>query len=181
MSRIGKLPVSIPGAVQVKLDKQLLGVQGPKGSLELKLPEKLAFKHENDEITVKPKNLEDKESRALWGTYQRLISNMMTGVTDGFTKVLEFTGVGWRMEVKGKTLLMHLGYSHPIEYRFPDKVDINLAKNVITITGIDKQQVGQIASEIRAKRKPEPYKGKGIKYQDEVIRRKAGKQAKTVT
>lgn len=179
MSRIGKLPVNIPSGVQIKLDKLQLEVKGPKGVLDLKLPEKLDIKHENDEITVNPKDTEDRESRALWGTYQRLISNMVTGVNDGFTKVLEFNGVGWRMEVKGKVLVMNLGYSHPIEYRFPDKVDINLEKNVITITGIDKQQVGQIASEIRAKRKPEPYKGKGIKYQDEVIRRKAGKQAKT--
>jgi large subunit ribosomal protein L6 len=154
-------------------------VQGPKGVLDLKLSEKLNIKHENGEITINPKNAEDKESRALWGTYQRLISNMVTGVTDGFTKVLEFNGVGWRMEVKGKILVMHLGYSHPIEYHFPDQVDINLEKNVITVTGIDKQQVGQIASEIRSKRKPEPYKGKGIKYKDEVIRRKAGKQAKS--
>jgi large subunit ribosomal protein L6 len=104
---------------------------------------------------------------------------MVTGVTEGFTKVLEFTGVGWRMEVRGKFLVMNVGYSHPVEYRFPDTINITVEKNVITISGADKQQVGQIASEIRAQRKPEPYKGKGIKYQSEIIRRKAGKQAKS--
>lgn len=179
MSRIGKLPVSIPSGVEVKLQDNHLEVKGPKGVLDLNVPPHLDVVYEADVISVNPKNLEDKLSVSLWGTYQRLIANLVTGVTDGFTKVLEFNGVGWRMEVKGKVLVMHLGYSHPIEYAFPENVDISLEKNVITITGIDKQKVGQIAAEIKAFRKPEPYKGKGIKYQGEIIRRKAGKQAKS--
>lgn len=179
MSRIGKLPVTIPGAVEATLKDQHLSVKGPKGALELTVPYQLDVVHEGDSITVTPKNMEDKVSLALWGTYQRLIGNLVIGVTDGFTKVMEFNGVGWRMEVKGKTLVMNLGYSHPIEYRFPEDISIEVQKNVITITGIDKQTVGQVAAEIRSYRKPEPYKGKGIKYQGEIIRRKAGKQAKS--
>lgn len=178
MSRIGKLPVTIPDGVEAKLTDHHLEVKGPKGVLELDVPRRLAIKHENNEISVTPLNDTEKLSISLWGTYQRLISNLVTGVTEGFTKVMEFSGVGWRMEVKGNVLVMNLGYSHPIEYKFPETISITIEKNVITITGIDKQTVGQVAAEIRAYRKPEPYKGKGIKYQGEIIRRKAGKQAK---
>jgi len=179
MSRIGKLPINIPDDVTIKLDKDELSVQGPKGSLDLRLSSKLDITQAEGQIQVTPKDETDKESRALWGTFQRLISNLVSGVTDGFSRILEFKGVGWRMEVNGKILVMRVGFSHPIEYKIPEDIEINIEKNKIIISGIDKQKVGQVAAEIRKFRKPEPYKGKGIKYQEEVIKRKAGKQAKT--
>jgi large subunit ribosomal protein L6 len=184
MSRIGKIPINIPDTVTVKLNKNDVSVQGPKGSLGLRLTNKLDITQTEGQVQVKAKDETDKESKALWGTYQRLISNLVTGVTEGFTRILEFKGVGWRMEVSskggsGKTFVMHVGYSHPIEYKIPEGIEINVEKSVITISGIDKQKVGQVAAELRSFRKPEPYKGKGIKYQEEIIKRKAGKQAKT--
>ena len=187
MSRIGKLPINIPDTVTVKLGQDEISVQGPKGTLFLRLSSKLDFTQVEGQVKVVPKNETDKKSRALWGTYQRLISNLVTGVTDGFSRILEFKGVGWRMEVsdpggkdgKSKTLVMRVGFSHPIKYKIPEDIDINIEKNKILINGIDKQKVGQVAAEIRSFKKPEPYKGKGIKYQEEIIKRKAGKQAKT--
>lgn len=178
MSRIGKTPIIIPEGVTVSIANRHVEVKGPKGTLSLDYPTLVEIAQENDHIVVTPRNEEEKLSRSLWGTYQRLVQNLVTGVTEGFTKVLEFKGVGWRMEVQGKKLVMHVGYSHPVEYAFSNDINITVEKNVITISGISKQEVGQVAAEIRSVRKPEPYKGKGIKYQEEVIRRKAGKQAK---
>ncbi len=179
MSRIGKQPVIIPSEVTISLENDVLTVKGPKGELDLKIPSYVVVKHEDNQVFVNPKSMNDKLSVSLWGTVQRLIGNMVTGVTEGYTKNLKYKGVGWRTEMKGDTLVMHLGFSHPISYRAPDGIKLSTEKDKITVSGIDKQLVGQVASEIRAFRKPEPYKGKGIAYEDEVIRRKAGKQAKT--
>lgn len=178
MSRIGKTPISIPEGVTVSITNRHVEVKGPKGTLELDYPTPVEITQENNEVVVTPRDAEDKFSRSLWGTYQRLVQNLVTGVTEGFSRVLEFKGVGWRMAVKGKVLEMNVGYSHQIDFKIPEGIDVTVEKSVITVSGINKQQVGQIAAEIRSVRKPEPYKGKGIKYQEEVIRRKAGKQAK---
>ncbi len=178
MSRIGKTPIILPEGVTVSIANRHVEVKGPKGTLGLDYPTPVEITQEDGKVIVTPRDADEKFSRSLWGTYQRLVQNMVTGVTEGFTRVLEFKGVGWRMAVKGKTLEMNVGYSHQIDYKFPEDIDVKVEKNVITISGTNKQQVGQVAAEIRSVRKPEPYKGKGIKYQEEVIRRKAGKQAK---
>ncbi len=179
MSRIGKQPIIIPENVNVTYQDKIMTVKGPKGELTLEIPPYVIVEQGDKEIIVNPKSESDKLSLSLWGTIQRLIGNMITGVTEGYVKRLKYKGVGWRTEMKGKTLVMHLGYSHPIEYKAPEGIELSTEKDTITVSGIDKQLVGQVSAEIRAFRKPEPYKGKGIIYEGEIIRRKAGKQAKT--
>ena len=176
MSRIGKEPVSIPGGIDVILD----GTQivATKGKVEKRLET-----HGRVNVAIKEKevvltrNGEDKQSSAYWGTYRALLNNLFIGLDKGFTKSLEINGVGYRAAVDGKTLELQLGFSHPVNYAIPAGLDVSVEKNIITIKGDEKQVVGQAAAEIRAFRPPEPYKGKGVKYTDEVIVRKAGKTA----
>lgn len=179
MSRIGKQLITLPAGVTLTQQDKLVTVKGPKGSIEMTLPEVITLKSDDKEVTVAVANEEVKEERSLWGTWASHIKNAVDGVTEGFEKKLEVSGVGFKIALQGKTLVLNVGYSHQVEFPIPDDVSISVEKNDITITGINKQRVGQIASEIRAIRKVEPYKGKGIKYSDEVVRRKAGKAAKT--
>ena len=174
MSRIGKQPVVVPEKVQVALDGANINVKGPKGELSFEHHPGVTVAQEGTEIIVKPVD-DSNKNRALWGLTRTLIFNMVTGVTDGFTKGLEFNGVGYKAAVSGSTLTLNLGYSHPINYELPEGVSAKVEKNTITISGINKELVGFAAAKIRSFRPPEPYKGKGIKYSDEVIIRKAGK------
>lgn len=176
MSRVGKQPISVPSGVEVKIgENNQVKVKGPKGLLEQAFHPDMLLKMEDSKITVFPPN-EQQFYRALHGLTRSLISNMVEGVTKGFQKILEINGVGYRANVEGKKLNLQLGYSHPIAYAIPDGINITVDRQtVIKIDGIDKQLVGQVAANIREFRPPEPYKGKGIKYADEVIRRKAGK------
>lgn len=178
MSRIGKKPISIPEKVDVKIDQDLILVTGPKGELKLNLVKGVKIKIQDKQIIVEPQDENDKKYRSLWGTFRQLIENMVLGVTEGFEKKLEINGVGFRVEMQGKDLMLYVGFSHPVEFKAPEGITISTEKNVITISGADKQLVGETAARIRKVKKPEPYKGKGIKYIDEVVRRKAGKQAK---
>lgn len=180
MSRIGKKPVVIPAGVTVEIKDEILKVKGPKGELTLVLHPKVLIQYKDSEILVSVKKQEDKSERALWGLFRALINNMVVGVTTGFTKVLEINGVGYKAALTGRKLVLNLGYSHPIEMEVPIGLEAKVEKNVITITGSDRQAVGQFAAVVRSMREPEPYKGKGIKYSDEVIRRKAGKVVKAV-
>ncbi len=179
MSRIGKLPIIISDEVTVTLDNKDLKIKGPKGELIQKMHSHINLDLKEKEINVTVHNPEEKKDRALWGLFRALINNMMVGVTKGFEKKLEINGVGYKAQVSGKKIILNLGYSHTIEYDIPEGIEVKVDKNLIIITGIERQKVGQVAAEIRNFRKPEPYKGKGIKYIDEVIRRKAGKAAKT--
>ena len=179
MSRIGKLPIEIPAGVEVKIGEgNHITVKGPKGTLERKLADDMHIAMENGQITVtRPSDL--KRHRALHGLTRTLIHNMVIGVTQGYEKVLEINGVGYRAAKSGKKLTLTLGYSHPVEMMDPEGIETVLeGQNKITVKGIDKEKVGQFAAEIRTKRPPEPYKGKGIKYADEHIRRKVGKTGK---
>ena len=174
MSRIGKLPVAIPAGVEVKLE---ITVKGPKGTLTRKLVDDLDIKVEGSEVIVtRPSDL--KRYKSLHGLTRTLIFNMVEGVTNGYTKELEINGVGYRAAKAGKKLTLTLGYSHPVEMEDPEGIETKVDGNKITVSGIDKEKVGQFAAEIRTKRPPEPYKGKGIKYTTETIRRKVGKTGK---
>jgi len=176
MSRIGKKPVPVPGGVTVTLEGQTVKVKGSKGELQAQMVDLVNVKHENDEITVSPVD-QSKQARSAWGLSRTLIANMITGVTDGFSKTLEINGVGYRAALQGQGLQLNLGYSHDVVYAIPQGIDIKVPKPTeIVVSGIDKQRVGQVASEIRAWRPPEPYKGKGVKYADETIFRKEGKK-----
>jgi len=176
MSRIGKRPVTVASGIDVSLDGTTLVAK--KGNLEKRLEThgRVDISIDGSEVVFSRKG-DDKQSAAFWGTYRALFNNIIIGLDKGFTKSLEINGVGYRAAVQGKTLNLQLGFSHDINFDIPDGLDIKVEKNVITITGSDKQQVGQAAAEIRAYRPPEPYKGKGVKYTDEVIIRKAGKAA----
>jgi len=178
MTRIGKQPVPIPKGVEVKIDDQKVTVKGPKGSLEFDFHRRVNFEMKDDQILVSVNRPEEKKSRELWGLSRVLISNMVKGVSEGFSKQLEINGVGYKAAVAGKKLTVNAGYSHPIDMEAPEGLEVKVDKNIITVSGIDKQAVGQFAAKIRDIRKPEPYKGKGIKYMDEQIRRKAGKVVK---
>jgi large subunit ribosomal protein L6 len=174
MSRIGKLPIQIPAGVTITVDADYISVTGPKGTLtQFTLPH-VDVTIDGDVLTVTRKS-DEKIARAQHGLMRALIANLVTGVTKGFEKKLEVNGVGFRVSGGGQALTMSLGFSHPIEYKAMDGVNLAVEKNLITVSGIDKQKVGQVAAEIRSYKKPEPYKGKGIKYVDEVILRKAGK------
>ena len=178
MSRIGRKPVAIPAGVEVSLDGQTLTVKGPKGTLTKTFHNRMNIAVENNEIVVtRPSDV--KEDRSLHGLTRTLISNMVEGVTNGFKKELEINGVGYRAQKQGKKLILSLGYSHPVEMEDPEGVESTMeGQNIIFVKGIDKEKVGQYAAEIRDKRRPEPYKGKGIKYAAETIRRKVGKTGK---
>jgi large subunit ribosomal protein L6 len=178
MSRIGKKPIPLPKGVEVKKDGNAVTVKGPKGSLTTPLVPGIEVKIENNVVTFTRGNEENK-SRATHGLMRALVANNVLGVTQGFKKELDIVGVGYRAEVKGKEVVFQLGYSHPVRFPVPKGIEIAIdgKSGHITVTGIDKQQVGQTAAEIRSLREPDPYKGKGIKYSDEVIRRKAGKAA----
>ncbi len=176
MSRIGKKPVAVPSGVTAKVDGQLVSVKGAKGQLEFLVPDDVSVTHQDNAIKVDPRN-DTKRARALWGTSRARVNNLVIGVTSGFEKKLEITGVGYRAAVQGKVLQLALGYSHDVNYPIPNGISIATPKPTeITISGIDKQQVGQVAAEIRAIRGPEPYKGKGVKYANEFIFRKEGKK-----
>ena len=176
MSRIGKHPVPIPDSVKVALAGQTLKVSGKLGELERTLPKEVLLEQDDGAITVKPRG-ESKRARAMWGLSRTLVANMVEGVSKGFTKKLVISGVGYRAAVDGKIVNLQLGYSHDIKYAVPDDIDVKCeTPTAITISGADRQKVGQVASELRAFRLPEPYKGKGIRYDDEVIRRKEGKK-----
>ena len=179
MSRIGRMPIAIPAGVTVTIaENNHVTVKGPKGTLERALPVEMTIKQEGDDIVVtRPNDL--KKNKALHGLTRTLIHNMVVGVTEGYEKVLEVNGVGYRAAKQGNKLVLSLGYSHPVEMEDPEGITFVLdGQNIIKIQGIDKEKVGQYAAEIRGKRKPEPYKGKGIKYSTEVIRRKVGKTGK---
>ena len=177
MSRIGKKPISIPNGLEVKIDGSSLKFKKSNNEKELDLKGHVDVKIEDGKIEISPKG-EDRQSRAYWGTYRALANNIVLGLTEGFSKQLEINGVGYRAAMKGKVLELNLGFSHPINFESPKGIEISVDKNVVTIKGDDKQQVGQVAAEIRGFRPPEPYKGKGIKYLEEHIIRKAGKTAK---
>lgn len=176
MSRIGKLPIEIPESVKVDIEGTHLKVIGPKGELSYKFRSVIKVEMKDQNILVSVKR-ETRNSAGYFGLTRTLISNMIHGVTEGFEKKLEFHGVGYRVALEGRDLVMHLGFSHPVRYIPREGIEIKVEKNVISVFGIDKQLVGQTAAEIREFKKPEPYKGKGIKYEDERIKRKAGKAA----
>jgi large subunit ribosomal protein L6 len=176
MSRIGKYPVTIPNGVEVQLSGQTLTAKGRLGALSLVVSNEVAASIADGAVTVTPKG-DTRQSRAMWGTTRALINNMVTGVSTGFSINLEISGVGYRAQVQGKNLNLQLGYSHDIPFPIPDDVSISCERpTVITVRGADRQRVGQIAADIRAYRPPEPYKGKGIKYSTETVRRKEGKK-----
>jgi len=176
MSRIGKQSIIIPEGVEVKISDHQIGVKGPKGELTQSIPPQIEITLEGKELLVTLRK-KTKDSSALWGLLRALIFNMVKGVSEGFEKKLEIEGVGYRASLQDNKLILNLGFSHPVEVAAPEEIEFKVDKNIITISGIDKQLVGQIAAKIRAFRKPEPYKGKGIHYLGEVIRRKAGKKA----
>jgi large subunit ribosomal protein L6 len=179
MSRLGKLPVSLPKGVQVSVDGKVLVVKGTKGSLSREIIPEIELKIESSEVLVNlSKGSESKGN--LHGLWRQLINNMVLGTTSGFEKKLQLIGVGYRAQVQGRILDLQVGYSHPTQISIPEGIEVKVDKNVsISITGIDKQKVGQFAANVRAFRKPEPYKGKGIRYEDEYVRRKAGKAGKS--
>jgi large subunit ribosomal protein L6 len=176
MSRIGKQPVSIPSGMDVSLNGAVLSFKKGNVTKELDTKDFVNIEIKSNQIVFSPKG-DDRQSRAFWGTFRSLANNIVIGLTEGYEKKLEINGVGYRAAVKGNVLELQLGFSHPINYEFPKDVSIAVEKNIITIKGDDKQRIGQIAAEIRGFRPPEPYKGKGVKYVDEVIIRKAGKTA----
>ncbi|WP_395390948.1 50S ribosomal protein L6 [Novosphingobium sp. BL-8A] len=176
MSRIGKKPVVIPGGVTAAIDNGTLSVKGPKGTLTMGLSDLVTYSVEEGSIAVQPAN-QSKAARSHWGMQRTLVSNLVEGVTNGFSKVLEIKGVGYRAAAQGKNLKLQLGYSHDVDIAVPEGIEVKTPDNTtVEISGIDKQKVGQLAAEIRRWRKPEPYKGKGIKYRGEFIFRKEGKK-----
>lgn len=181
MSRIGKRLINIPEKVAVKIEPGKIMIKGPKGELSQFLHKDITVKQEGDNLVVSVKDPEEKFNRSLWGTYGSLINNMVIGITEGFQKSLEISGVGFVWEAKTDKIILKIGYSHQVDYNLPKGIEAKVVKNTLVISGIDKQLVGAVAAEIRALKKPEPYKGKGIKYSNEVVRRKAGKQAAGAT
>lgn len=185
MSRIGKKPIIIPEGVEVKMENGALGVKGPLGETRRVFKGDISISVDKDkkEINLKPsaekKISRPKEVSALWGTYASHIRNMVLGVTKGFSKSLVIEGVGYRASKEGSTLVLSLGFSHPVKVQIPQGIDSKIEKNIITLSGVDKEQVGAFAAKIKALKKPEPYKGKGIRYEGEIIRHKAGKKAAT--
>jgi len=176
MSRIGKKIISIPENVEIKVQDQEILVKGPKGELKQFLSDFVKIEIKDNQLKVLVEKPEEKEQRACWGTFASLIFNMIKGVTEGYEKKLELVGVGYQAEKKGDKIILNVGFSHSIEYSVPKNIDATVEKRIIIIQGIDKQLVGETAAQIRKFKKPEPYKGKGIKYSDEIVRRKAGKK-----
>ena len=177
MSRIGKLPIKIPGGVKVRQENSTIIVEGPKGTLERSIPREIGITIDSSEVTVKTLST-SRQARSLFGLTRTLVSNMITGVSEGFQKSLEISGVGYRAETDGKVLKLFVGFSTPLQYDFPEGIAVKIEKQVsLAISGINKEQVGMVAADIRGLKKPEPYKGKGIRYAGEKIRRKVGKSA----
>jgi large subunit ribosomal protein L6 len=176
MSRIGKKAVAVPNGVTANIGDGQLSVKGPKGTLSMPLADEITYEMVDGGISVQPAN-DTKRARSFWGMQRTLVQNLITGVTEGFSKTLEITGVGYRATAQGKTLKLQLGYSHDVNFAVPEGIEIKTPdQTTVEISGIDKQKVGQVAAEIRRWRKPEPYKGKGIKYRGEYIFRKEGKK-----
>ena len=180
MSRIGKMTIDIPENVKVKIEDNKVSISGPKGELSMEYLPVVTIELDNNKIYVKVKNPNSSEEKPYWGLYRALIANMIKGVTNGFSKQLRFNGVGFSANCNDRKLTLNLGFSHPVVYVLPDGINATVEKDVITISGIDKQLVGQVAAEIRKIRKADPYKLKGIKYIDEKIVQKAGKLAKAI-
>jgi large subunit ribosomal protein L6 len=179
MSRIGRLPIPVPSGVDVAIDGQTVNVKGPKGQLSHTVAQPIAVERTEDGVLQVTRPNDERESRALHGLSRTLIANMITGVTEGYSKTLEIVGVGYRVQARGSDLEFALGYSHPVPVKAPDGITFTVeAPTRLRVTGIDKQQVGQVAANIRKLRKPDPYKGKGVRYQGEVIKRKVGKTGK---
>lgn len=176
MSRIGKNTIEIPSGTEVNVVDGVLKVKGSHGTLEKNVHDAVSIVVEGNGVTVSPKN-DSKLSRSLWGTFASHIRNMIHGVNEKYTKKLEVHGVGYKVEMEGKNLKLSVGYSHPVVVETPDDLEVSIEKNTITVSGIDKEKVGQFAANIRATRKPEPYKGKGIRYEGEYVREKQGKKA----
>jgi large subunit ribosomal protein L6 len=181
MSRIGKQPITVPKGVDISIGNELVTVKGPKGQLQVKLLPGVSAAVKDGSINITRAN-DERETRSFHGLLRALLANATTGVTEGWSKELEIVGIGYRAESQGKSVIFSLGYSHPINFAVPDgiEIDVDAKANKITVKGIDRQQVGQIAAEIRGLRPPEPYKGKGVRYSDERVRTKAGKQGATV-
>lgn len=181
MSRVGKKSIFVPEGVEVNIQENHLNIKGPRGFLELDYNSRLRVEKQENMISVLQCNPKDRarQTKALWGLTRNLINNIILGVSQGFEKKLEIQGVGYRANVQGEKLVLELGFSHAVEYPIPDGIEIKVEKNIISVAGIDKQKVGQVAAEIRFLRPPEPYKGKGIRYVDEYVRRKAGKKVTT--
>jgi len=178
MSRIGLKPITVPSQVEVIVDGQKVSVKGTKGSLSMIFPTVVILTREGEEIKLSVKHPDDKKERALWGTFRAHLQNMIKGVSEGFSRSLEVNGVGYRANLAGKKIVLEVGFSHEVEFPLPEGVMATIEKNLVTLTGIDKQLVGETAAQIRRVRPPEPYKGTGIKYSDEIVRRKAGKAGK---
>ncbi|MFZ5391118.1 MAG: 50S ribosomal protein L6 [Patescibacteria group bacterium] len=178
MSRLGKLPINIPNGVQVQINGRLVIAKGPKGEVSQQLPKGVKVEQADQVISVSVANSNDRALRALWGLSRQLVQNAVKGVHEGYSKSLELVGIGFKAQIEGENLVLNLGFSHPVRFAIPKGINVKVEKNTITLDGASKQEVGQVAAEIRALRKPEPYKGKGIKYSDEVVRRKAGKVVK---
>ncbi len=178
MSRIGKKLIEIPEGVVVKEESRIIKVSGPKGELSVPLPPKVSFSIKDKEISFSVPNPEDSRQASFWGLGRSLVANAILGVKDGYEKKLEISGVGYKVQEKGGSLIFSVGFSHPVEFKQPEGITLKAEGNIITVSGIDKFLVGETAARIRRIKKPEPYKGKGIKYSDEVIRRKAGKVVK---
>lgn len=178
MSRIGRQPIPLPDGVTATVEADAVSVKGPKGSLRLPLPAHVTVAQEGSTLHVKVEDPEEKRQRAVWGLARVLLDNVVTGVTKGFEKTLEIQGVGYRAESKGQTLTLSLGFSHPVVFPIPPGIEIAVEKSTLRVKGIDKQLVGEVAAQIRRLRPPEPYKGTGIRYTNEVVRRKAGKAVK---
>lgn len=175
MSRIGKKPITIPDGVEVKLDQRILSVKGPKGQLSRELPVGIEIEIEGKEMNVSTTG-EDKFSRSLWGTMRMHISNMVEGVSKGFTKQLQIEGIGYRASVEGETLVLQIGFTHPVKIAAEKDIKFTVEKNIVTVSGINKDTVSKIAAQTKRVRPPEPYKGKGIRYVGEKVRRKVGKK-----
>lgn len=176
MSRIGKVPIEILADATITIDGQTITVTGPKGEMKVDVMNGYNLVHKENRLEINPRD-ETKELTQFWGLQRTLVNNALQGVTVGFSKTLEVNGVGFRVALQGQKLVLNLGFSHPIEYTAPDDINLKVEQNNIIVSGVDKQQVGAVAAAIREFKKPEPYKGKGIKYQGEHIRRKAGKTA----
>ncbi|MBI2644105.1 MAG: 50S ribosomal protein L6 [Candidatus Wildermuthbacteria bacterium] len=182
MSRIGKKPIEIPAGVDIAVEGDILKVKGPKGAIDFRIHPLVEVTKHDSEIVVVPRRKEQnqetlpKEVRALWGTTRAVVANMVKGVTVGYEKKLEIQGVGFRAQVEGDVLVLHVGYSHLVKIKAPDGIQFSVNENIITVSGINKEQVGEYAARIRAARKVEPYKGKGIRYQGEIVKKKAGKK-----
>jgi len=179
MSRLGKLPIKIPSGVQVKMQPLLVTAKGLKGEVNQVLPAAVEIKQEGDQLLVSVKHPTNRQERALWGLARQLVANAVQGVYEHFVVKLEISGIGYKAQVEGKDLVLNLGFSHPIRYKIPTDITVTVDKNSINLAGASKQQVGQVAAEIRSLKRPEPYKGKGIRYANEIVRRKAGKVVKS--